>query len=541
MAATNTLDPNNDLLDLVIRVSRKAGREGSSFLSPSMQRDVAYAWAKANGKTIRKEWDESESVSGGTTDRKGLQAAMLACKRGETGGIIVAKVDRFARTLSGGLLAVEQLQEWGKSFVAVKDGLVMQKGQDRHETAMGELLLAVLLLFAKWERDGKRANWADIKELQLDNGIHVTEPFGYRKDSELNERGKEIGSRVLMPVAEEAAWVVGAFERRAGWFDDKVWPWQKIADWLNENGVEKRGKGRWVVNGVIRMIESRVYLGEIHFGDEVRTGTHKAIVPLDLWTDANATRRSSARANATDLGYPLTGYIRCAGCGVKMVGASKRRPVKNDQGEMVEKIYRYYKCKRDFTFGVCPAPASVLADEVEGMVEEIFVTQFLNPCCDRRAEGEVATVALEDAIREEQAADADLMEFLESEVTIEMGRALGRSYVEKGQQIRTERLLAAQNAVAEARNAVLGVELPFNFSDLWPTLDADEKAGFLAKAFPVIAVERKATSTSLPRIGIWTNGHERTPRGLPDRKRKVNSLTPISVDYAPAGAWETAA
>jgi hypothetical protein len=401
-----------------------------------------------------------------------------------------------------------------------------------------QMYLTMLLTFAQWQRASLREGWAVITEKRFDAGIHIAEPFGYRKDSQINEAGKETGTRVLMPVPEEAVWVVGAFERRSGKFDDKVWPWQKIADWLNENGVEKRGEGLWVVNSVVRMIQSRVYLGEVP-GDERQRIMHDAIVALDLWTDANAVNRSSNRANASDVDYPLTGYIRCAGCGVKMKGKASRRKVRGEDGVMVDKLYRYYQCKRKFTFGDCPAPASVLADEVEGMVEQIFVEQFLNP--ERKAVGEVATTALDVAVAEERAADADLREFLRSPSTIKMGRALGQEFIDEGVEVRTERLLAAQNAVAEARNAVLGIELPFNLSDLWPTLDADEKAGFLSDAFPVIAVERKATSTSLPRIGIWTNGHERTPRGLPDRKRKVNSLTPISVDYAPAGAWETAA
>src|SRR4051795_7488000 len=78
-------------LSAVLRVSRRNGRGGDGHRSPDQQRDGIDAWAKSHGVEIRPEWvhDETDSVSGRTTQRAGLQAAMAQAMSGETDGVIV--------------------------------------------------------------------------------------------------------------------------------------------------------------------------------------------------------------------------------------------------------------------------------------------------------------------------------------------------------------------------------------------------------------------------------------------------------------------
>src|SRR3954453_13612444 len=88
--------------DAVIRVSRKNGRGedgGSEWLSPTQQLDEINGYARKNGVRIASYFDETDSVSGkgeNMASRVGLQAALDRALNGETDGIIVAKVDRFA-------------------------------------------------------------------------------------------------------------------------------------------------------------------------------------------------------------------------------------------------------------------------------------------------------------------------------------------------------------------------------------------------------------------------------------------------------------
>jgi site-specific DNA recombinase len=56
-------------------------------------------------------------------DRPGLQDAIRRCEQGEAQGIIVAKLDRFSRSLAGALAAIEQLQASGAQLISVADNI----------------------------------------------------------------------------------------------------------------------------------------------------------------------------------------------------------------------------------------------------------------------------------------------------------------------------------------------------------------------------------------------------------------------------------
>src|SRR3954468_14733314 len=83
--------------DGYVRVSRRAGREGESFISPEVQRKKIADWAKLHEVEIVKWWEEIDQ-SGAKRERPMFQQALERCARGETGGVVVAKLDRFARS-----------------------------------------------------------------------------------------------------------------------------------------------------------------------------------------------------------------------------------------------------------------------------------------------------------------------------------------------------------------------------------------------------------------------------------------------------------
>src|SRR4051812_42656741 len=97
-------------LSAVVRVSKRNGRKGPRFLSPSEQRKAIKAWAAANGVIIVNWYDESDSVSGRTTARPGLQAALAEIEAGRTGGPSGGKVNRFCRKPFEGGLPVGPVQ-----------------------------------------------------------------------------------------------------------------------------------------------------------------------------------------------------------------------------------------------------------------------------------------------------------------------------------------------------------------------------------------------------------------------------------------------
>src|SRR3982074_2750721 len=93
---------SGQVLDAYIRVSKVAGRGGESFISPAVQRERIQAWAQLHGAELA--WHEPElDVSGGGMRRPVFDRIMERVRAGETGGVVVAKLGRFARTLVGGL------------------------------------------------------------------------------------------------------------------------------------------------------------------------------------------------------------------------------------------------------------------------------------------------------------------------------------------------------------------------------------------------------------------------------------------------------
>jgi hypothetical protein len=82
--------------DGYIRVSRRAGRERESFISPEVQRKKIADWAALHDVEVVNWWEEIDQF-GAKLERPLFQQALARCEAGETGGIIVARLDRFAR------------------------------------------------------------------------------------------------------------------------------------------------------------------------------------------------------------------------------------------------------------------------------------------------------------------------------------------------------------------------------------------------------------------------------------------------------------
>src|SRR4051812_43675257 len=83
-------------LDGYVRVSRTNGRSGDSFISPDMQRAKIEQWAALRGVEIA-DWHTDLDQSGGKLSRPGFDAALERVQSGATGGVVVAKLDRFSR------------------------------------------------------------------------------------------------------------------------------------------------------------------------------------------------------------------------------------------------------------------------------------------------------------------------------------------------------------------------------------------------------------------------------------------------------------
>ena len=88
----------------------------------------------------------------------------------------------------------------------------------------------------------------------------------------------------------------------------------EIQAWLAENGIER------ALSGVAWMLRSRMYLGEIHFGELHNTHAHEPIIK-DRALFERVQRRTVSRGRQAKSERLLArlGVLRCGTCGSRMV------------------------------------------------------------------------------------------------------------------------------------------------------------------------------------------------------------------------------
>ena len=205
--------------------------------------------------------------------------------------MIVAKLDRFARTLVGALSTLEEFERHDAVLVSVAENLDLS-------TPMGKAFLRILLVFAELERDRISESWKPPPRNAVARGIHIAKftPIGYDKGAD-----KRLSPNAEAPAIREAFLMRGAHKSRT-----------EIARRARPAGARARTAGRWTPPMVERIIKNRVYLGEAYRGERVNDDAHPAIVTAAEWQAANlAPVRAAARSRQPNL---LGGIARCAGC-----------------------------------------------------------------------------------------------------------------------------------------------------------------------------------------------------------------------------------
>jgi DNA invertase Pin-like site-specific DNA recombinase len=483
--------------DAVIRVSRRNGRgEDGEAWSPDRQRESILGRAEMDGFSIRRWIDEADSVSGGSVDREGLGMALDAALAGETDGVAVAKVDRFARTIVGGLTAIAKLEDAASNLISAKEGMIVG---DEKATATDKLVRHFYLMLAQWQRDTLTEEWEGIRAASIVAGIHPRAAYGYMRGP----------GRRLVPQPDEAPHVLRMFELRAA---GKSYP--HIAEALNADGITPRTRIRrdgkdhdkigrrmtaqaWGAPRVREIIQARVYMGVAHSGPFVNDNAHEAIVPASLWNAANGLRKSVGRADTKS--YMLAGLVRCEGCGFSMGGATQ---------VIKGRTYRQYKCRRLLPDGSrCPAPGNANADDLDALAEARFAETYFDVKVEPMESDD-----LTHAIEAEDFARSELRDYLTNDRYMSL-RTVDPGMYDEGLRSRERRLAECRDAVTSARNAVLRVNHPTDLRSKWDKMSDDDKRGYLADAFDAIGILR--APRSVPTIDRATfYGRDEAPARL---------------------------
>lgn len=374
--------PTPERFDGYVRVSRRMGRKGPGYISPTVQREAIARWAEYRGVEIAA-WHVDEDESGGTEDRPGLRAAIERIESGETEGIACWRLNRFARNVAGAIDDVQRIQALGGHLAFVEE--------DIDPTGpFGSFILTVLLAVATLERDNMVAGWQTAKRHAIERGAKISPtPYGYER--------REDGT--LSPNPEQAPHVVEAYRIAAA---------QDVSAacaYLVDNAPGRT----WTTATVRRMLANRSYLGESHNGSVVNLEAQDPLVSLSEWTAAQREPRRR-RAAAT---FPLSGLARCGTCGSALVGS---------RGGPMIRTYRCAATQSRRTGERCPRGAFVNAEPLEEYVREQLRSFLADLDIEIGEETSEDLRALEQAVLD---AESELDAFA---ADITLRRALGDRY-----------------------------------------------------------------------------------------------------------------
>ncbi len=347
--------------------TRKSSEEGleQEFNSLDAQREAGEAYIASQrheGWILVPDYYDDGGFSGGTMERPALKRLINDIKAGLIDVVVIYKMDRLSRVQLDFLKMLALFEEHNVSFVSVTQFF-------NTKDAMGKLMLNVLTAFAQFERDVTGERIRDKVAASKRKGMWMGGflPLGY-----------DVVNRKLIINEDEAAHVKWIFERYITLRSTTMLMREarirgvKTKSFITQNGNTKIGRFL-TKDQIYRILQNRIYLGEIIHKDKVYDGLHEPIISKGLFDEARSIiqiypgRRGKTSFSKTPA--LLKGLVYCgAGCNSAMSPVHTR---KNG------KLYRYYKANRVVKSACesCPiaaVPAGDLEARVMDYLQQIF-------------------------------------------------------------------------------------------------------------------------------------------------------------------------
>ncbi len=344
-------------LDGYIRVSRVGGREGEGYISPDVQRESIEAYASELGGSIAA-WHDDQDFSGGNTERPGFQAMLDRLEAGDSDGIVVMSVDRFARSTADGSKIIREIVDRNQVFASCHERIDPRTDEGRY-------MLRSFLSNAELFLDQAKTRWKTAKARAIARGAHIgPTPNGYLKVEPVPTKpthispvdsaalGGPTGPGLLVPSPTHGPPMSELFDRGS----TRQYGDTALAHWITRE-APRHGGAPWNSGEIRRWLKSRVYLGEVRHGQLVNTEAHAPLTTERTWQRCQREPREQRKAASPFL---LTGLIRCAACRYAMGGQANG----GASGD-----YPVYRCPRS-TRG-CPGSSVISAEHVEGYVTSL--------------------------------------------------------------------------------------------------------------------------------------------------------------------------
>ncbi len=339
------------------------------------------------------------------SSRPAFERLLRDAKTGKFDVVIVDKIDRFYRHLSGLLTALDQLNSCGVSFASVQEKLDFT-------TPWGKLMLTVLGMLAEIYIDNLRQETRKGKIQRARKGLwlggipygycnglcsHCTDPNGegYCPDFGIQDKGN---GKVMIAHPIESRVVRMVYEKYAGGNMSH----RLIAEELNgfqvslEDGSsvparQKGAPGRSLPGpfgrDIIRdMLKREAYTGKLPYQGIAEDGRHrKRCVPLELYQGTHTPiideatflraqevrllnfRNPRVKNSRVARVYPLTGIMLCGYCGGHMRGVSNGKLFYYKDGNQLDN-----RCE-------CPQPiirAQIIEERVVNWLKSVAGAAF---------------------------------------------------------------------------------------------------------------------------------------------------------------------
>ncbi len=338
--------------------TRKSTEEGleMEFNSLDAQREACEAYItsqRAEGWILVKDRYDDGGVSGGTLERPALKRLLSDIEDGLVDVVVVYKIDRLSRSLLDFSRLVEVFDRHNVTFVSVTQSF-------NTTSSMGRLTLNVLLSFAQFEREviGERIRDKFAASRKKGMWMGGWAPLGY-----------EVKDRKLVINKTDADRVRAIFKR---------FTQLKSATLLAKELVAKEARNKYghlLDKGVLyKLLNNRVYIGEVVHKGTSYPGEHQAIVDRKLWDHVHAILKTSPRERANKARAQTPALLKGILFGTQ---GEAMTPTHTRKGG---RLYRYYVSQavlknRERKESIARIPA----DEIERVVVEQVRQLLLTP------------------------------------------------------------------------------------------------------------------------------------------------------------------
>ena len=192
-------------------------------------------------------------------------------RAGETGGIVVARLDRFARSAVDALESIKRLNEAGARLVVVEDNF-------DGSTAMGRFAIGILTLIAELELERITENW----DTAVGEAVEARRAYLGAGAGRLPQAGKSRGLRRAEPAPPRC----GGVSATRGWrLLDRA---RRLLSSSRACSLDRQPA--LVADWGRQPVKNRVYLGEARSGKYVNPNAHEPIVTQAEFDAAQAAR-----------------------------------------------------------------------------------------------------------------------------------------------------------------------------------------------------------------------------------------------------------